>query len=49
MQSVSGLFVTTQALSPAINIRFGARLAGRCTTQAAVILFGFCSGLDEHR
>lgn len=26
---------------------FCARLAGRCPTQAAVMLLGFCSGLDE--
>jgi hypothetical protein len=44
MQSVSGLFVTAQALPPAINMGFGAIRADGSCVSTFVFQFGFCSG-----
>jgi hypothetical protein len=41
------LFVTVLSSTAAPYMGFCARLAGRCPAQAALMLLGFCSGLDE--
>jgi hypothetical protein len=41
------LFVAALGFPPAHYRGVGVRLAGRCPAPAAVMLLGFCSGLDK--
>ena len=49
VKAVCVLLVALLNLPPAPYRGFCVRLAGRCPAPAAVILLGFCSGLDKHR